>query len=217
MSNFFSLFALICGCPPAAEIDDIPVVNCPEDFGQLQKVIFTRRKLENGNANIITIATTDPAVKATWTALKSASDNTKVQVSPFIQNPETEPGAKREFGGGNATLGGIPIVLGAEPTTFSGVIYRARQDVIKAIKAYGCENLGVYLVNENGQIAGQADDVSNATTIQPFPIDGFFVGDKKLGGFEEPDSNAVEWAWPANWSDNFYAVTPTDFKANTDI
>lgn len=209
--------AILCGCPPGAEIDDIPNADCPEEFGQLQKVIFQRLKQADGTKNEITIATTDPNLLATWTALKAASDGTKVTVSPFIQNPETEPGAKREFGGGNATLGGIPIVLGAEPTTFAGQVYRARQDVIEAMKGYGCENIGVFLVNENGQIAGASDNIETPTKLSPFPIQGFFVGDKKLGGFEEVDSNAIEWAFPSNWSDKFTTITPVDFKANTDL
>jgi len=208
--------SLICNCPLGAEIGDITVPTCPEDFGQVQKVVFQRTK-DGTTTNIITIGTTDPAVLATWTALKAASDNTKVTVSPFIQSPETEPGSIREFGGGNATLGGIPITLGANPTTFSGQIFRVRQDVIEALKGYMCEELSIFLVNEHGHIAGVTDDIGTPTTFKGFPIQSFFVGDRNLGGFEEPDSNAISWAWPSNWSDKFYVVTPTDFNAKTDL
>lgn len=215
--NLSTLMAIICGCPEGAAINDIPVSTCQEDFGQIQKVVFQRIKKADGTPNIIDIATTNPNVVGTWNALKQAADGTKVTVSPFIQNPESEPGAKREFGGGNQTLGGIPIPMGSEPSTFKGLFYRIRQDVIAAIKTYGCENIGVFLVNENGQLAGVTDSIATPTKFSPFPIQGFFVGDKKMGGLEEPDSNAVDWAFPANWSDKFLVVTPVDFKANTDL
>jgi hypothetical protein len=29
---------------------------------------------------------------------------------------------------------------------------------------------------------------------------------KKLGGFEEPDSNAIEWNFFPNWSDKLYII-----------
>lgn len=213
----FNTLGVICACPPAAAIPVIPDATCPEEFGQLQKVLFQRIFSTGSTKNAITIALTNPNLKATWTALQAAVDGTKVVISPFIQAPEFEPGAKREFGGGNATLGGVPIVLGSEATTFEGQIYRVRQDVIEAIKQYGCENIGIFLINENGQIAGLADDVATPLTFSPFPIQGFFVGDKKLGGFEEVDTNAIDWAFPSNWSDKFHVVTGVDFKANTDL
>jgi hypothetical protein len=51
----------------------------------------------------------------------------------------------------------------------------------------------------------------------PFPVQGFFVSDKNFGGYEEVDSNNIEWMFPENWSDKFYVITPTDFVANTDL
>lgn len=206
----------ICTCPEAEEITDIPTELCLENFGQTVKVAFQRVYASAGVLNEIVIATTNPNLKATWTALQAASDSTKVTISPFIQNPETEPGAKREVGGGNATVGGIPIVLGAEATTFSGNFARIKQNVIAAIKEYGCENLGVYLINNNGKMAGVTDDVGTPTLVRPFPVQGFFVGDKKLGGFEDVDSNAVSWAFPENWSD-FFHVIDTLFDASTEL
>lgn len=52
----------------------------------------------------------------------------------------------------------------------------------------------------------------------PIPIGKFFVGDKKLGGFEEPDSNTIEWSFYPNWSDNFYIIKreTLDFNPLTD-
>ena len=42
---------MICECPAAAAIPTIPVANCVESFGQIQKVAFQRLVKENGTKN----------------------------------------------------------------------------------------------------------------------------------------------------------------------
>ena len=56
------------------------------------------------------------------------------------------------------------------------------------------------------------------TKYMPIPIGKLFVGDKKLGGFEEPDSNTIEWSFFPNWSDNLYIIKreTMDFNPLTD-
>lgn len=203
--------AIICTCPLAAAIDTLPVATCPEEFGQVQKIIFQRK------GSTITILTTNPNLLATWTALKAAVDGTKVQISPFVQGPEVVPGEAREYGGGNDTLDGIPIILGSDPTAVSAKIIRVKQDVIEALKKYKCEDMGVFLINAAGQIAGVTDDIGTPLTFAPFPIRGLFVGDKAMEGFGGVDSNAIKFQMPENWSDKFHVVTPVDFLANVDL
>lgn len=140
------------------------------------------------------------------------------QLSPYIQGPTSEPGAARTFGGGNQTLGGIEITIGREPTTFSATIYQESQKTIAQLKQYMCEEIGVWLIDENGNIGCLVDDTDESTKYMPIPIGKFFVGDKKLGGFEEPDSNTIEWSFYPNWSDNFYIIKreTLDFNPLTD-
>ena len=204
---------LNCGCPAGAHLADLSIPDCKESLGQIQKVIFQRIKQADGTKNTIA----NPAVKASWTALMSASNGTKCIISPYIQGPTTEPGAARTWGGGNDSLGGMTIVIGAEPTTFSGNIYQESQSVIKVLKTYMCENIGVYLIDETGRIGCIADVPANPTAYSPIPIQSFFVGDKNLGGFDAPDGNAISWSFPPNWSDNLVIVTPTDFNPLTDL
>lgn len=204
---------LNCGCPAGAHLADLSIPDCKESMGQVQKVIFQRIYSAAGTKNTIA----DPKLKASWTALMSAANGTKCIVSPYIQGPTTEPGAARTWGGGNDSLGGMTIVIGAEPTTFSGNIYQESQSVIKVLKSYMCENIGVYLIDENGRIGCIADDPASPTKYYPIPINSFFVGDKNLGGFDAPDGNAISWSFPPNWSDNFVMVTPTDFNPLTDL
>lgn len=204
-----------CGCPIGAHIADLEIDECKESLGQLQKVFFQRRYKATGTLNSID----DPTKKASWSTLLSAADGTKVTVSPYIQNPSTEPGASRTFGSGNQVLGGIPIVLGREATTFTGTIYQESQKVIAQMKNYECEDIALWLVDENGNIGCLVDDLDEPTQYMPIPVRSFFVGDKSLGGYEEPDSNSISWSFLPNWSDKFYIVKreTLDFNPLTDI
>ena len=200
---------LNCGCPAGAHLTDLEIADCKESFGQIQKVIFQRIYKSAGVKNTIA----DLTKKTSITALLTAADGTKIIVSPYIQNPTTEPGAARTFGGGNQTLGGVEIIIGREPTTFSGVMYQEKQSTIAAMKDYMCENVGVYLIDENGCIGAHFD----GTSYMPIPIGKLFIGDKKLGGFEEPDSNTIEWSFFPNWSDDLVKVVPSDYNPLTDL
>lgn len=204
---------LNCGCPVGAHLTDLSIPDCKESMGQVQKVIFQRLRMANGDKNTIA----GPTLKASWTALLSASDGSKCIISPYIQGPTTEPGAARTWGGGNDSLGGIPVIIGSEPTTFSGNIYQESQSVIKVLKSYMCESIGVYLIDENGRIGCIADNPAKPAAYSPIPICAFFVGDKNLGGYDAPDGNTISWSFLPNWSDNLVIVTPTDFNPLTDL
>lgn len=198
---------------------DIPVSNCPESFGQIQKVSFQRLYKSNGEKNSFT-TTAGIGKKASWTPLLSADDDTKIVISPYIQAPTAEAGAARTFGGGNETLGGVEEIMGREPTPFTGVMRKLPQKIIKALKELQCEswgdNLGVYLFDENGAI-GAIQDAETATTHYPIPIRSLFIGDKTLGGYEAPDSNNIQWVFLPNWSDDLAIIVPEDFNPLTDL
>lgn len=209
----------ICKCPAAAALPNIPNFTCAESFGQIQKVAFQRLYKSTGERNSFT---TDAAIgkKASWTPLLSAKDDTKVVVSPYIQAPTAEAGAPRTFGGGNETLGGIEEIIGREPTPFTGVMRKMPQSLIKALKELQCEsdsqNLGIYLFDENGSI-GALQDQTVEITHYPIPIRSLFIGDKTLGGFEAPDSNAIQWSFLPNWSDDLVILAPENFNPLTDL
>lgn len=210
---------MICKCPAGTALPDIPVSNCPESFGQIQKVAFQRLYKSTGEKNSFT-KTEGIEKKASWTPLLSADDDTKIVISPYIQAPTAEAGAARTFGGGNETLGGVEEIVGREPTLFTGVMRKLPQKIIKALKELQCEswgdNLGVYLFDENGAI-GAIQDAKTATTHYPIPIRSLFIGDKTLGGYEAPDSNNIQWAFLPNWSDDLAIIVPEDFNPLTDL
>lgn len=210
---------MICKCPAGTALPDIPVSNCPESFGQIQKVAFQRLYKSTGEKNSFK---TDAGIekKASWTPLLSADDDTKIVISPYIQAPTAEAGAAITFGGGNETLGGVEEIVGREPTPFTGVMRKLPQKIIKALKELQCEswgdNLGVYLFDENGAI-GAIQDAKTATTHYPIPIRSLFISDKTLGGYEAPDSNNIQWAFLPNWSDDLAIIVPEDFNPLTDL
>lgn len=201
-----------CGCPAGAHLADLVIAECKESLGQIQKIIIQRRYQSAGLLN--KISATDIKTKTAMAGLAAASDGTKIIISPYIQNPTTTPGEARTFGGGNQTLGGIEIVIGREPTTFEGIIYQEKQSTIAAMKSYSCEEIGVYLIDENGNIGAIADDVKTPANFSPIPIRSFFVGDKNLGGYEEPDSNSIRWAFLPNWSDNLVIIKQSELDYN---
>lgn len=208
----------ICKCPAVA-LPNIPNFTCAENFGQIQKVAFQRLYKSTGEKNSFT-ASAGIGEKASWAPLLLADDDTKIVVSPYIQAPTVEAGAPRTFGGGNETLGGIEEIIGREPTPFTAVMRKMPQSLIKALKDLQCEsdsqNLGVYLFDENGAI-GALQDPTITKTHYPIPIRSLFIGDKTLGGFEAPDSNAIQWMFLPNWSDDLAIIVPENFNPLTDL
>lgn len=204
----------ICKCPGSKSLPTISKVTCYETFGQIQKVAFQRIYKSSGEKN--KLSKTTITTLASWQPLLTAADDTKVAVSPYIEEPTTEAGAPRTFGGGNATLGGVEIIVGRESTTFTGVMRRLPQNIIKELKEMQCEswgdNLGVYLFDENGAIECVVED----DECYPIPIRSLFIGDKTHGGFEAPDSNSIQWAFLPNYSDDLQIIVP-EFNPLTEL
>lgn len=215
----------LCSCPAAAALTTIPAVGCSESFGQIQKVAFMRLKKADGTVNSFVDGSSTGIDKlAAWTAKMALTDGGKAVISPYIQAPTQDGGDARTFGGGNETLGGVEIVIGRNPSNFSGVLRAVPQSVIKAMKALQCEaqgdNLGVILFDENGNIEA-IKKVTTGTTdtveYMPIPIRSLFIGDKAHGGLEAPDSNVISWSFLPNYSDDLAIVQPSDFNPLTDL
>lgn len=208
--------SLLCTCPAASAIATIPDVVCPETFGQIQKVAFQRLKTSGGTLNSFADEATIKAL-ASWTPLLTATDSTKIVVSPYINAPADSGGDARMTSGGNDDLGGIAEVLGGNPVQFTGSLRAIPQSVIKVLKTLMCEaqagNLGVFLFDENGKIEAikTSDD-----KYAPIPIRGLFIGSKIHGNFDAKDSNAISWYYPDNYSDDLVIVTPS-FNPLTDL
>lgn len=217
---------LNCGCPITGAISDITKQECKTSMGQVQKLLFQRRfNLDATPVVLNEIAAASIVTKTAWQTLLAATDSTKVTVSPEISNPETEPGAARTFGGGdNTTVGGMPIITGRESTAFTSSLYELDQAIIKQLKTYQCEDISVFFIDEYGNIGCLVSKMSTGATPAPthykgVPVRSFFVGDKKLGGFNDPDSNALNFSLEPNWSDDLVVIKreSLDFNPLTDL
>lgn len=207
-------------CPPSAEIQDITISTCLEDFGQIQKAALQRQYASAGTKNAFVTATNSILVKASWDAFIAAADSTKIQTTPYIENPTFAAGAARTTGGGNGTVGGINKKIGTEVTTAEFYLNAYNQGTIEELKMYMQEtSLGIFLFNEHGQIGCLTDDRTTPTEYYPIPVAPrtFFVSDKQFGGLEEEDRNMLMFEFLANWSDKFVIVNPTDFNPLTDL
>ena len=224
ISNLKCNYMVTCPCPANASLPDIECVKCPERFGQIQKVAFQRLIADDGTRNKFssTSGFTEIDDIANWQARMTAVDSTKIVLSPYIYSPTQETGAPRTFGGGNDSLGGIEEIIGREPSTFSASLRNGPQSVAKTLKSLQCEaeagNLGVYLIDENGNVEALGiTDSNDDDYIYPIPIRAFFVGDKVHGGIDNPDTNAIQWSFLPNYSDDLAIVTPDDFNPLTDL
>ena len=203
----------MCSCPAGAALPTVPNASCPQDFGQVQKIIFQRIFKTAGTKNSFT-QTASIKQLSSWSALFSANDGTKSVITPYVEAPTSDGGDAITFGGGNDTVGGTTKVIGRNPVNMSFVMRQMTQDVIKALKGLQCEDeLGVYLVNGDGQILALS---SAENTYTPIPIRSLFISDLKLMGLDNPDENALSFSFLPNWSDDAKVVTP-DFNPLTDL
>lgn len=203
----------MCSCPAGAALPQIPNASCPQDWGQTQKIIFQRIFKTAGTKNSFTQSASIKQLSS-WTALFSASDGTKCVITPYVEAPTSDGGDAITFGGGNDTVGGTTKVIGRNPVNMSFVMRQMTQDVIKALKGLQCEDeLGVYLVNGDGQILAISSADNEYT---PIPIRSLFISDLKLMGLDNPDENALSFSFLPNWSDDAKVVTP-DFNPLTDL
>ena len=203
----------MCSCPAGAALPQIPNASCPQNWGQTQKIIFQRIFKTAGTKNSFTQSASIKEL-ASWTALFSASDGTKCVITPYVEAPTSDGGDAITFGGGNDTVGGTTKVIGRNPVNMSFVMRQMTQDVIKALKGLQCEDeLGVYLVNGDGQILALSSKDNEYT---PIPIRSLFVSDLKLMGLDNPDENALSFSFLPNWSDDAKVVTP-EFNPLTDL
>lgn len=203
----------MCSCPAGAALPQIPNASCPQDWGQTQKIIFQRIFKTAGTKNSFT-QTASIKQLSSWTALFSASDGTKCVITPYVEAPTSDGGDAITFGGGNDTVGGTTKVIGRNPVNMSFVMRQMTQDVIKALKGLQCEDeLGVYLVNGDGQILALS---SADNTYTPIPIRSLFISDLKLMGLDNPDENSLSFSFLPNWSDDVKVVAP-EFNPLTDL
>ena len=184
----------IC-CPAGTYLESaVTTLNpCPADVGQIQRLIFWRT-----GQSVASITTA--LIPTTWVTLAAATDATKALFTPFLHNPDMPAGDPREFGGGNETRWGAPLRKGGQSPVFTFSMLAEDQDVITALKQLRCETVDVLFVNEASQLV--YSDAGGVIAGFPVVQNSLFIGDKKVGGFDEWDSNILQFNLQPNWSDS---------------
>lgn len=203
-----------CNCPAPSALTEIPTQDCGVNLNQIQRVAFQRIGSQFGT-------NAQPAANsilelADWQALKAATDNTKIVITPLIgANPTIDPGDAITNGGGdNSTLNGVEEVEGVNPSSFSAEFKELSPEIEKAMKAIICEkNLVVYFILQGGKIAAKTIDADNQTG---FSIQSPFVSDRGNQGFATKDTHTLTFSLTAGWSEDLVIIDP-NFNPLTEI
>lgn len=195
---------LNCSCPLPSAIGNITTQTCPENFGQIQKIIFQRSGFTfDGTAG------KDITLLADWQTLKTATDGTKAQVTPFIYAPTITAGDSITNGGGdNSTLNGVAELVGVNSSAFEGLFKGLNATAISELVAYACENdLVAYFINKSQKIICAETTLASAV-YTGIGIQELFIGDKSNLGLATKDENKISFAIPDGWSKTVKVITP---------
>ena len=171
---------------------------CPQDTGQIQKAIFWRA----GNSTSVASA----LIATTWNTLLIAQDDTRTIVTPFIQHFQLPIGEAREHAD---TRDGATLRKANKSTKINKKFTAEGQDVIKNLKYLRCEALEVIFINEANQFIYSDRDGD----FRGFPVipGSMFIGDKRIGGFADWDSNKMIFNLEPGWSDSLEISESTTF------
>lgn len=204
-----------CLCPRPAALTTVNRVTCPENLGQIQRIAIRRAV----SAAAFDAATNDIETLASWTALLEAADDTKIVITPYLENfiiPQAEPITRG--GGDNTTVDGVQKVLGAGAITATGNLVGVPVEIIEQLRELMCEpELEVFLFNQYGRIICRNADPEAAPGAEKYrgiPIQSFFVPFPGNNGLNTEDESILRFSFAEDWAKNRVIITP-DFNLKT--
>lgn len=201
-----------CNCPTPTSLTEIIASACGVNLKQIQRLAFQRigSKFDSVSNGILTLAA--------WQAFMTASDNTKIVVTPLIgADPVIEAGEAIKNGGGdNSTMNGVEEIDGVNPAEFSCVFKSLPSETEKSMKALMCEgqSLVVYFILQGGKIA--VKQITSDTVHQGFRIYAPFVSDRSNSGFGTKDTVTMDFSLEEGYSNDLVILTP-EFNPLTEI
>ena len=204
-----------CICPnPNTSLTTIVALACGVDLKQIQRLGFQR----SGDSFDTSLGSpTDILELADWQAKLTATDDTKIVVTPLIGgDPIIEAGDAITSGGGdNSTLNGVTETNGKNPSSFSCLFKSLTPEIERQIDELFCEkSLVVYLFLQGGFIASV--EITPSVEHTGFDIQAFFFSDRNNAGFGTKDTHTMSFEFPANWSKNLVKLKP-NFNPLTDL
>ncbi len=204
-----------CTCPnPNTSLVTIVALACGVDLKQIQRLGFQR---SGDSFNTAAGTPTNILELADWQAKLTATDDTKIVVTPLIGgDPIIEAGDAITNGGGdNTTLNGVTETTGKNPSSFSCVFKSLPSEIERQISELFCEpSLRVYFFLQGGFIA--CVEIVTSVEYTGFDIQAFFFSDRNNAGFGTKDTHSMSFELPANWSKNLVKLKP-NFNPLTDL
>lgn len=198
------MILVICDCDsPAANVPTIPDL-CRTDSGDMWKLIL-RRGGQPGAADVATFQTV-----AYWTGLEAAIDDTKVSVTPKIDQgtiPEASPVTIPSHNNSEEVIGFSAQRLTAEIRYLDSAVY---DELVK----FPCEvSMAFYLINSRSQILAK----KNGASPKAIPIDGIVTispPQRESGGELK---SMISFNLPTDWYSDTGLFALTDGDAKVDI
>ena len=179
-----------CNCPTPTSLTEIIAAACGVNLKQIQRLAFQRLGTQ------FVSATSDISTLASWQALMTATDGTKMVVTPLIgADPIIDAGEAIKNGGGdNSTLNGVEEIDGVNPAAFSCIYKSLPSETEKSMKALICEgqSLVVYFILQGGKIAAKQITVDDV--YEGFRIYAPFVSDRSNAGFGTKDTVTMDFS-----------------------
>ena len=197
-----------CGTAPTA-IGTATKQTAELSLGEIGKVYIQRKYSTGTTLNEIIVATANPNLKATWTALSGAADSTKVSFSPIVHAPEFTLGDKNEHGGVGVRQGGKTQDLGSNPSKVKLLAYGITATIEAELKLLACESdLVVFPIDECDNIWGKNEE-GGTTKFYGLGIGASFsCSDRVINGKGNPDHWEIEFEFPSGYSANMIRVVP---------
>lgn len=199
--------AILCDCPLTGAINGLLDENCRKSIGQWRKLIIQRTADDAGVDNVITVATTDPADVATWTALAAAVDESKVVFSPKIYEFTPAQHETQEYAGGDASPDGetIPLRELAADQTYKYIgTSAALERALKELNCWNTVGLSIFIVGDGNRIWGYSND--DGVTFKGIRVNKHYVGAKMPAVNSTIDSNPVTIGLPSDWGEYLYPI-----------
>lgn len=209
-----------CICPRPAALKTVNRVTCPENLGQIQRLMFQRSGyVFDSEAD----PTTDITLLASWTPLLTAAAGTKVVITPYIDNlviPQAE--AITRGGNDNTTLNGVEQILGYGGITATGMFTSVPVAIIEQLRDLMCEpDLVVYMINQYGRIVCQS--VVQPVPAAPTQFTGIPIQPQTFGvsypdakGFATLDEAGLRFGLSEDWAKGRVVITPA-FNIKTQL
>lgn len=188
-------------CPVPTALTTVQNPACPENIGQIQKIIFQRVKA-NYNFTSGDASGTDIKLLSTWTALLAAAGDTKVVIAPNTNGVTISAPTPLTTGGNdNSTLNGRKLNTGFSSVELKGQFRSMPSEIIAQLMLLqkGEDLLWIGLNQFNQFIVRDNYPGHPNTQISGIPLFSPFFGDAGNDGFAKDDMADFSFIMDYGW------------------